>query len=154
MSCQSIVVGEKSTVDLLNRLLLDCGRDCLQAVLPGQEQEKKLVVADSEEMLQWVKGFPRCLAVYSLRDRPELSGLELTTYSLENDSADYTARGLHRTPEGYTAFEIVGTGCIGRVRLQNLPEGGENTILEAASAAVVCGAPFAQVLGCLHKIFC
>ena len=80
--------------------------------------------------------------------------MKLTTYSLENDCADYTARGLHRTPEGYTAFEIVGTGCIGRVRLQNLPEGGERAILEAASAAVVCGAPFALVLGCLHKIFC
>ncbi|HCC03138.1 MAG TPA: hypothetical protein DHW78_04375 [Ruminococcaceae bacterium] len=153
MTSQSIVVGKEETARLLNRLLKDCGWEQVKAVLPGKEQQKKLLVVDSPEMLRWVQGFPQCLAEYTLREDPRFAGVKLTTYSLENDRADYTARGLHTTPEGYKAFEIVGTGCIGRVRLRMLPACGEELILIAASAAVVCGAPFAQVLSSLHKIF-
>lgn len=148
-----IVVGNEKIADLLNRLLQDCDRKALQAVLPGSETDKKLLVANNTGMLRFAEGFPSCLAEYSLCGDTRLAGTKLTTYSLQNDAADYTARGLHTTAEGFAAFEIVGVGCIGRVRLRGLPDGEEETILAAASAAVVCGAPFAQVLATLQQMF-
>ncbi|MDD4807453.1 MULTISPECIES: hypothetical protein [Caproicibacterium] len=150
MESRSIVVSGEPMVSLLNRLLQSCGLTDLQAVLPGKEKKKVLLVADREPMLRYVSGFQRCLASYPLREDPRLHSVQLFTYSLESDSADYNARGLHVTPQGYTAFEIVGVGCIGRVRLKSLAEGEEERILAAVAAAVVCGAPLAKVLSCLQ----
>ena len=153
MTGSSIVVENQKIAELLNRLLQDCGRDTLRAVPPGQESAQGLLLADCAEVLRLARDFPACLAANPLRQDARLAGKKLTTYSLQNDAADYTARGLHTTAEGYTAFEIVGVGCIGRVRLRRPPRGEEETILAAASAAVVCGAPFAQVLASLQRIF-
>lgn len=153
MVSSSVVVEKEETARLLNRLLKDCGREHLRAVLPGREKEKELLLVSSAAMLQYAEGFSKCLAEYSLHEDSRLVGKQLTTYSLKEEAADYTACGLHTTAEGFSAFEIVGVGCIGRVRLRSLPQGGEETILMAASAAVVCGAPFAQVLASLQQMF-
>lgn len=151
MVSQSIVVHTEETAALLNRLLSGCGRGELHAVLPGQENEKKLLVADCEQMLDYVSGFSTCLAAYDLRDDKRLAGVKVTTFSTTNNAADYTAHGLRVTPEGFTVFEMVSVGCIGRVRLHRLPASGQEPVLAAAAAAVVCGAPLAQVMETLQE---
>ncbi|MCH3971533.1 MAG: hypothetical protein LKE53_01980 [Oscillospiraceae bacterium] len=154
MENRFIMVSGQPMASLLGSLLAACGRKDLQVVLPDQtlkKSEKELLVADKEPVLRCAVGFPRCLAAYPLREDPRLRGLQqLSTYSLKSDCADYTARGLHLTPEGYTAFEIVGVGCIGRVRLKSLAKGEEELILAATAAAVMCGIPLAKALACLQ----
>ena len=73
----------------------------------------------------------------------------MITYALGRDDADCTAHIIRTTPDGHVAFEIVGIGVIGRVRLR----GGLSCVgdaLAAAAAAVGAGVPFADVLTALN----
>lgn len=152
MQIQSIAAAEEQTRTLLAALCQDCGRGDLEVAAPGQETGAPLLlIVDRAALLERAPRYPKVLAEHSLRCEPPLPGRALTTYSLSDNGADYTARNLRVTPEGFTAFEIVGTGCIGRVRLHRLPVGGQNAILSAVSAAAVCGVPFAEVLQALQK---
>ena len=152
MQMRSIVAAEERTRTLLSALCEACGRTDLEAVAPdGEMGAPLLLVVDRPTLLAHADAFPKVLAEYSLRAALPLSTCAVTTYSLEEDGADYTARNLRTTPEGFTAFEIVGTGCIGRARLRHLPAGGQSVILQAVGAAVACGVPFADALSALQK---
>lgn len=149
---RSIVAAEERTRVLISALCEACGRTELKAVAPHRETGAPLLlIVDRPALLVHADAFPKILVEYSLCAALPLSTCAVTTYSLEEDSADYTARNLRVTPEGFTAFEIVGTGCIGRVRLQHLPAGGQSVILQAVGAVVACGVPFAVALSTLQK---
>ena len=69
--------------------------------------------------------FPRagkssvCVAEYSAAQQGGLANLtDTVTYSVDQDGADFTARNIRLTQDGHAAFEIVGVGIIGRVRLR------------------------------------
>lgn len=72
------------------------------------------------------------------------------TFSLKRNDADFTARNIRIMPNGKTAFEIVGFGVIGRVRLSGGDLSKVEAVLAAACAAVGCGIPFADVLSSLN----
>lgn len=149
---RSIAAAQERTRALISALCGVCGRTDLEAVAPHRETAAPLLlIVDRPALLAYAGAFPKVLAEYSLRAALPLSTCAVTTYSLEEDGADYTARNLRTTPEGFTAFEIVGTGCIGRVRLRHLPAGGQSVILQAVGAVVACGVPFADVLNALQK---
>lgn len=149
---RSIAAAEEKTRTLISALCEACGRADLKAVAPHREMGAPLLlIVDRPALLAYTDAFPKVLAEYSLRAALPLSTCAVTTYSLEEDGADYTARNLRVTPEGFTAFEIVGTGCIGRVRLRHLPAGGQSVILQAVGAVAACGVPFADALNTLQK---
>lgn len=106
----------------------------------------------AEEILSRAKDFTACVTDY---DTPiplsadYLTHCNMLSYSAESDNADFTARNIHATEQGI-AFEIVGVGVIGRVKL-NEPE-LVKTSLVAASAALACGIPFADVLSALNNM--
>ena len=74
------------------------------------------------------------------------------TYSSKTDLADFTARNIRFTTAGFVAFEIVGVGIIGRVKLNTRDSGAVDDALAASAAAVATGIPFADVLKALNSI--
>lgn len=83
---------------------------------------------------------------------PQQEGCRFLTYSMESDNADFTVRGIRETGENELAFEVVGVGVIGRVRLQTSERKQVKAALVAASGALACGIPFAQVLETLNHV--
>ena len=114
-------------------------------------QPMVLLLCDSKEA-EYAKNFSICVADYELAALPALEGLKLLTYSTTSNSADFTARNIRQTPEGFTAFEIIGVGVIGRVKLVAGSEESIGCALAAAAAAIACGIPFAEVLDALNNI--
>jgi len=73
---------------------------------------------------------------------------EVYTYSAVDDSASYTARNIHTTAGG-VRFELVGDGCIGRVKL---PIPGRFSVYNAMASAVCAlslDIPFQTVIDAL-----
>lgn len=85
-------------------------------------------------------------------DRPKPPGFQsVVTYSVKWDCADFTARNIRVLPDGAAAFEIVGVGIIGRVRLERGQEDDAEAVLAAAAAAMAAGIPLAEVLDALNR---
>ena len=66
------------------------------------------------------------------------------TFSLQDDSADYTARNVRCRPDGVD-FECVGVGVIGRIRLATPGRFSAYNALAAAACASALGVPFDTV---------
>lgn len=163
MECSShaikqIVVSDENghIISVLKNILALSGRDNYVVAAVGEPiqpntQPVVLLLCNSKQV-ECAKNFPVCVVDYDLAAQPSLAGLKLLTYSTTSDSADFTARNIRRTPEGFIAFEMIGVGVIGRVKLGT--GGGEsiNCVLAAAAAAIACGIPFAEVLDALNKV--
>lgn len=153
-----IAVSEKSghTTAVLKDILVLCGRaSCTVAPAHqpiGQNVQPAVLLFCDAGKIADAQRFPVCVASYELALRPELEGLHLFTYSIASDNADFTARNIRTTPDGYLAFEIVGVGIIGRVKLTAGCEESVSYALAAAAAAIACGIPFAEVLEALNHI--
>jgi hypothetical protein len=153
-----IAVCDKSgyTTVVLKNILTLCGRSSYR-VAPagepiGQEVQPAVLLFCDAEKVDYAERFSSCVAGYEIAGLPELEGLHPLTYSIASDSADFTARNIRRTADGFAAFEIVGVGVIGRVKLAAGCEKSVSTALAAAAAAIACGIPFAEVLEALNHI--
>jgi len=125
-------------------------------LLPVNTVPALLILADfahvTEQVLSHARDFVGCVMDYEIRvpsSADYLTDCKILTYSTNSDNADFTARYIH-TIDGETAFEIVGVGVIGRVRLQD--PNMVKASLVAASAAIACGISFADVLNALNNI--
>lgn len=156
-SCaKRIVVLEKSghTIEVLRQILRSCGKENYTAlgagetVPPGTPSSTLLVCGP--ECPAEAAGYGACVADCESAFPSGLAGFgRLTTYSVDRDGADFTAKNIRSAQDGSTAFEIVGSGIIGRVRL-GAGAPGVRCALAAASAAVAAGIPFADVLRALN----
>lgn len=124
--------------------------------LPANTVPAVLLLADfahvTEQMLNHAKDFADCVTDYDISiplSADYLIDCKMLTYSSTSDNADFTARNIRTIEEG-VAFEIVGVGVIGRVKLSS-PD-MVKTALVAASAALACRVPFADVLNALNNM--
>ena len=74
-----------------------------------------------------------CIADIKLQPEIAGNGAHLVTFSDSSDSADFTARNIRVVGGDAVAFEIVGIGLIGRVRLNGTSE--RSVVLPAITAA-------------------
>lgn len=155
---KQIAVSDKNghTISVLKNIIALSGREnyVVAAAYEPISQEAQpvvLLLCDSKDA-QCAKNFPVCVADYELAALPELAGLTLITYSTTSDSADFTARNIRQTPDGFTAFEIIGVGVIGRVKLRGKGSESIDCALASTAAAIACGIPFAEVLDALNRI--
>ena len=155
---KQIAVSDKNghTISVLKNIIALSGRENYVVAAAGEPipQDAQLVVlllCDPKDV-ECAKNAPVCVTDYELAALPALVGLNLITYSTTSDSADFTARNIRQTPDGFTAFEMIGVGVIGRVKLCG--GGGEsiNCALASTAAAIACGIPFAEVLDALNRI--
>lgn len=77
---------------------------------------------------------------YGRRLLQEVSGPEQITFSVSDDAADYTARGIRLSAAG-VQFEMVGRGMIQRIRFPMPGHYSVDNALAAAAAAVALGVP-------------
>ncbi|MCI1966733.1 MAG: hypothetical protein LKJ17_11485 [Oscillospiraceae bacterium] len=156
-SVKMVAVAEKSggSASVLNRIFELCGRDhcCVekygQPVPPHAAKSVLLLCGDTGE-IDW-EGWDVCVAEHELSFRAAGTA-KLITYSLARDDADFTARNVRTIPGRGIAFEIVGFGVIGRVRLNSGSLSDVEEVLAAACAAVGVGIPFAEVLKALNQL--
>ena len=117
------------------------------------------VVLDSEDDCRQAANilhhFSVCVMNYDLPvklDVKQLDRCRVLTYSTTSDSADFTARNAHCIQEFGCAFEIVGVGVIGRIKLRTAEPDDVKTALMSASMCIACGIPFADVLTSLNML--
>lgn len=141
---------------LLKKIIRDSGRSSVFAVVPADEamhRGLKATVLLAQEPPEAAE--PESLPVFVTKFRPKQekpAGFRnVVTYSTEWDGADFTARNVRALPDGVTAFEIVGVGIIGRVRLAQGCSGDVEAALAAAAAATASGIPFAEALSALNE---
>lgn len=153
-----IAVSDKRgyTIAVLKEILAWCGRANYLVVpagepVPQNVQPAVLLLCDAVKVAD-VGRFSACVAGYEFAAVPELAAVHPLTYSLKSDMADFTARNIRQTPDGYAAFEIVGVGVIGRIKLAAHTEDSIGAALAAAAASIACGIPFAEVLDALNNI--
>ena len=99
--------------------------------------------------------FSVCVMNYDLPvklDTKKLDKCKVLTYSTSSDNADFTARNAHCIQEFGCAFEIVGVGVIGRIKLRTAEPDDVKTALMGASVCLACGIPFADVLTSLNML--
>ena len=153
-----IAVSDKkgNTLSILNEILAFCGREkyiAQSAEEPAAKNTQPAVhlLCDAEDLL-CASDFIACVAEYGLLARPEVAEHNPITYSVSSDNADFTARNIRKTPDGFAAFEIIGVGVIGRARLSASTLEPVGDALAASVAAITCGIPFADVLDALNNI--
>jgi hypothetical protein len=154
---KTVVVAEKEggSAVLLSQIFRLCGRDRYRVVKYGKPlpsgAAKSVLLLCGETGEPITAKWDVCVAERELSHRT-VNAEKLITYSLTRDDADFTARNIRMTPDGNAAFEIVGFGVIGRVRLKGggFPDVGR--ALAAACAAVGAGIPFAEVLTALNGL--
>ena len=73
-----------------------------------------------------------------------------TTFSVGRDEADYTARNIHKRPDGVD-FELVGTGEIDRVRLPIPGDFSVYNAMAAAACGLAVGLPFDKTVQALSS---
>lgn len=152
-----IAVSDKKghTISVLNKILFFCGRENYLLAPAGQNvpedvQPAVLLLCDPE--CPAAEDFAVYVADYAFSAMPEVAALRPLTYSTVSDSADFTARNIRKLSDGFAAFEMIGVGVIGRVRLAADSMDAVNSALAAAAAAIACGIPFAEVLDALNNI--
>lgn len=157
-SAKLIAVSDKSghTIPILKEIFHRCGRTHFRIAPAGEplgadEQPAVFLLCDSEPHAE-AKEFARLVAEYESAREAIPPEHRPVTYSVRSDGADFTARGLRLTGEGQIAFEIVGVGVIGRVRLLTDREFWAEPALAAAAASIAAGVPFADALEALNNM--
>ena len=157
-----VVSHEKEIRNIILELLKECGYPAsLEGTAPAGIQLKESCTEEESKSGVYLPGwedtsvmpgrFSCCVVDYARPLREKVEAERFLTYSMESDFADLTARGLRETPGGNLAFEIVGVGVIGRVRLCSKPMVSVKTLLASAAGALACGAPFAGILDALNR---
>ena len=154
-----VVAGKDSREAVFLKRILSCAGKRNIAVLdsdggvPNAPQAAVLFLAGGPEPVSHPEKFAECVMEYSLAREGGLAGREnIVTYSVDQDGADFTARNIRVAQDGQAAFEIVGVGIIGRVRLRTGDTAAVSPALAAATAAIAAGIPFAEVLEALNGI--
>lgn len=150
---------------VLAKILTDCGFDDRYRVVlwsewkkgcPAGAQPYALVTGCITQSAKELSEFAVCVSDYDC-DLAMPAGdtfpetCRSLTYSATSDNADFTARNVRNFQEKGYAFEMVGVGVIGRIQLRSGTEQAVRGSLIAASAALTCGIPFAEVLGALNE---
>lgn len=146
--------GERETY-LLRKIIGNSGRGGVFSVVPAagaMERGRKAALLFAPELPECAEPglFPVCVTRFRPDFRKPECFRQVVTYSAEWDAADFTARNVRQFPGGGAAFEIVGVGIIGRVRLGPGRECDVEAALAAAAAATTAGVPFAEALGALN----
>lgn len=142
--------------EFLEWIFQSCGREIplilftenLKSV-PGD-----IVVLDSPEraMYPLVKTGIDCVTNINMQSEFGRNGANLITFSDSSDSADFTARNIRLLEGGVIAFEFVGIGLIGRVKLKRTePDNVVLMVTAAAAAALTAGIPFAPMMEALNS---
>lgn len=150
---------------VLQKILSSCGfAERYQVILWSQWEKGSavgvpyaLVTGQVTQSAQKLSRFSVCVSDYDSdlhlpqgESVPETC--RLLTYSATSDNADFTARNVRNFQDKGYAFEMVGVGVIGRIQLRSGKEQAVRGSLIAASAALTCGIPFAEVLKALNEI--
>lgn len=153
-----IAVHDKNgnAISILKEILNRCGRNCYRVAPAGEpsaasERRAVLLVCNLSDF-SVEEPFETCVVNYDFAAVPNLAVLHPLTYSIQSNNADFTARNIRNTPDGFYAFEVVGVGVIGRVKFAATREEQVETALAAAAAAIACGIPFAEVLAALNSM--
>ncbi len=90
------------------------------------------------------------------QEHTRFPNLSFTTYAVEDDRADFTARGLAALPGGDAGregmrFELLCLGLIGRVCVPGLSKKQVEPLLGAASCLLAAGLPLAEVLELINR---
>lgn len=154
-----VYVAEKDgcAAEILNGILQFCGREKYIDVIKGtalSDNIKPTVILLCTLCREIKTDDCQCvISEYSLTQDARFSCAKpCKTYSSKTDSADFTARNIRFAQDGFVAFEIVGVGIIGRVKLNTRDSGTVSDALAASAAAVGIGIPFADVLKALNSI--
>lgn len=159
-----IAVCDKNgnTTSILKKILKFCNREnyvvsSVEKPIHENVQPAVLLLSDVDNRI-FSNEFSVCVSDYAFSAVREIADLQPLTYSSKSDEADFTAKNIRITESGYLAFEIIGVGVIGRVRL-NIKDKSQqeyeeivSNALGAASTAISCGIPFAEVLNALNNI--
>ncbi len=156
LCAKGVAVAEKEgrTAAVLKQIFRLCGREHYyvaeygKAFPPEVVRSVLLLCVDPREK---ISGWPVCVAEWELANLATEAG-KLITYSLAKNDANFTARNIRAAPDGTIAFEMVGFGIIGRVRLCDGSPAGVEESLAAACAAVGAGIPFAEILQALNQL--
>ena len=148
--------GTERATYFLRKILGNSGRGDF-TVTPAQRAVERgetasVLLADGSLVFPVPALFSVCVTKFE-PDRPKPPGFQnVVTYSVKWDCADFTARNIRAFPDGATAFEIVGVGIIGRVRLERGQEEDDvEAALAAAAAAMAAGIPLAEGLDALNR---
>lgn len=143
-----------SIARILAQILRGCGRSNYRLTraqdCPGAETTSVILICEPEG-IEYADRGSVCVINYAWADKLPRTD-HLVTFSPELDDADFTAHNIRVTKEGRIAFEIVGMGIIGRVRLGTSRKTALDEALAAATAAIGAGIPFADVLAALERV--
>lgn len=144
------------TKAFLTWIIQSCGREIQLlplAEMKGADAGDVVLLASADPSAGLVPG-PGVDCVADIKLQPELAGngARLVTFSDSSDSADFTARNIRVIGGDAVAFEIVGIGLIGRVRLNGTSEQGVVLpAITAAATALTAGVPFAMMMDALNS---
>lgn len=149
--------GNERKAYFLKQILMHTGRDAFAVAsaetVREQGKQASVLLTEEPEKFSGSKLFSVCVTCF----RPENKGAALSfqkviTYSTVSNDADFTARNVRTLPEGGIAFEIVGVGIIGRVRLKTKNAEDVQDALAATTAAIAAGIPLAEILEVLNRL--
>ena len=153
---RTVAVAEKNGIAaaVLKNIFHFCGRDDYHVIeygepLPPDTAKPVLLLCTEMAGIDFAK-WAVCIVEQEL-SKDVVDSAKRITFSLKRNDADFTARNIRATPDGYVAFELVGFGVIGRVRLTGGDIAKVGSVLAAACAAIGCGIPFADVLTVLDQ---
>ena len=146
------------TLHVLQSIVSHCGLDDRYLVVPTSQLDAVCdrwtpfaLVADEQPSEAAASHYCVCISDREEGVLPE-TVCHHTTYSLEDDRADFVAKNLRNFQgRGYT-FDLVGLGIIGRIHLLSGDEQTLRSTLIAASAALSCGISFADVVEVLNTL--
>ncbi|WP_411676275.1 hypothetical protein [Caproicibacter sp.] len=150
----AIVEKDGRAAALLKKIFLHCGRghnlvvEYGDPLPPVATKSVLLLCGDTAEFDP--RDWAVCVVERELSDRA-VGAARTITFSMVRNEADFTARDVRTIANGDVAFEIVGFGVIGRVRLPGGDLSEVSGALAAACAAVGAGIPFADVLTALNQ---
>ena len=146
------------TLTVLREIVDHCGLDDRYVVVPTSQLDTVAdqwtpyaLVADRMPSEEEAASYCVCASDLSGGVLPE-AVCHHTTYSLEDDRADFVAKNLRNFQgQGYT-FDLLGLGIIGRIHLLDGDDQTLRSTLIAASAALSCGISFADVVEVLNTL--
>ncbi len=147
---------EGMAIGLLRRIVSCCGLDDRYQVVEAGELERLTgswspcaLVAEDASAQALAERFPICVSGSGGTDD---DSHHCTTFSTEDDNADFVAKNVRPSQDtGYT-FDLAGLGIIGRIHLRWCDAHVLRAALVAASAALSCGVSFANVVEGLGSV--
>ena len=155
--------GKREEISFLRDILRQCGRQWKEDVLKisddftSTEEGSLHFQEEGEEIrktpqLQMILPFRE---VESLEKHGKAINFPFTTYAVEDDRADFTARNVAVLPgenmQQGIRFELMGLWIIGRISARGLSEKQVEPLLGAASCLLAMGFSMAEVLDLINR---